>query len=86
MTPTPAQRVALEEIRDGKVVRYLPVRLGYRKTADPRWQHVRWGTLKSRSDTIDRCYKAGWARLEPGSPARMHVPLEITDAGREALQ
>lgn len=84
-TPTPAQRVALEAVRDGRVERYFPLRLGYRKTADPRWVAANHGVLKPRQDTLDRCAKAGWVSVHGSRDLRMRVPAALTDAGREAL-
>lgn len=75
-TPTPAQRVALEAIRDGEIGRHYPTRLGYRKSADPCWVRVDRGPLSTRQGTFDRLVYSGWARVDRTG---------LTDAGREAL-
>jgi hypothetical protein len=84
ITPTPAQRVALEAIADGRVERYYPARLGYRPSAPPRWVSVGLYSLKSRQDVIDRCVQNQWAHVV-GDGGRTRRPVVLTDAGREAL-
>lgn len=82
-TPTPAQRAALEAVRDGRVERYSPLQWGPR-SGDPRWVGAHLRRLVVRRDVLDRCARLGLIRVGEKRTS-LRAAVELTDAGREAL-
>lgn len=76
---TPAQRKALEAIRDGKVKRHYPWGRGA-----PSWSFSR--TLGLRQDVVTRLVDARYARVGPRRNNGLFADVEITDVGMLALE
>lgn len=77
--PTPAQRRALEAVRDGTVTRWYP-----------HWGGPRWPTIPCNPRSLDKVIESGWAEVQPrplnaaGLQAAF-APVTLTDEGRRVI-